>query len=391
MTGRINWRLGVISVIAVLIVCVPFTGLKTAIILGIVSGLFILLVEGGLYDRIARLRILDFTRLKESAPIESAIKPAVNFLSNRPALILIATFIASIALPLTLNRYQTDVVTLAIIYVTLAVGLNIIVGLCGLLALGYIAFYAVGAYTYALLNVNFGVNFFLCLPIGFATGAIAGALVGLPVLRLRGDYLAIVTLGFGEIVRIILNNWDELTAGPNGIMNIARPSIFGFNLGTKYGYYYLAVALAIIVMFTQVRLIGSKIGRAWEAIREDELAASHAGVPVFRMKMLAMILGGAWAGAAGALFAARMTHVSPESFTFLESVLVLCMVVLGGMGSVTGVTIGALALIVAPELLRGFANYRMLGFGLLLVLMMRFRASGLIPGKRLRVKKGEET
>jgi len=254
-----------------------------------------------------------------------------------------------------------------------------------LLALGYIAFYAVGAYTYALLNTVYGVNFFLALPLGMVTGAIAGALVGMPVLRLRGDYLAIVTLGFGEIVRIILNNWDSLTHGPNGIMGIARPSLFGVKLGTSHGYFYLAGLLAAAVIFTQTRLAGSKIGRAWEAIREDELAAAQVGIPVVRMKMLAMILGGAGAGAAGALFAARMTHVSPESFTFLESVLVLCMVVLGGMGSVPGAALGAVALIVAPELLRGIANYRMLAFGLLLVLMMRFRRTGLIPGKRLKM------
>ncbi len=289
-----------------------------------------------------------------------------------------------LTLPFLLNRYQTEVLTLALIYVTLAIGLNFVVGLSGLLALGFIAFYAIGAYTYALLNTIWGVNFFLALPLGLLTGAVAGMLVGLPVLRLRGDYLAIVTLGFGEIVRIVLNNWDSVTSGPNGIMSIARPALFGIKLSTPAGYYYLALILAAITYFVQARLSHSRIGRAWEAVREDELAAAHSGVPVVKMKLLAMTLGGAFAGAAGTLFAARLTHVSPESFTFLESVLILCMVVLGGMGSVSGVAVGAIGLIVVPELLRGAALYRMLAFGILMVLMMRFRREGIIPSKRLR-------
>lgn len=350
----------------------PFLGAWKAVTLGIVAALYLWLTErdrqkpenGTWKVRNNPLRSLSFGRFS-------------SFLFPLSVLLLLA-------LPFLLNRYQTEVLTLALIYVTLAIGLNFVVGLSGLLALGFVAFYAIGAYTYALLSTVWGVNFFLALPLGFLVGGISGALVGLPVLRLRGDYLAIVTLGFGEIVRIVLNNWDSVTAGPNGIMSIARPTLFGIKLGTPTGYYFLALILAVLTYIIQTRLAHSRIGRAWEAVREDELAAAHSGIPVVTMKLLAMTLGGAFAGAAGMLFAARLTHVSPESFTFLESVLILCMVVLGGMGSVSGVTVGAISLIVVPELLRGASSYRMLTFGLLMVLMMRFRREGILPSKRLQ-------
>jgi len=389
MMSAVNWKLCGMAAGMVFLIVLPFTGPSIAAILGLAGGVFAWLSEGDAFHRrTVKPSVESSVETASSIPKRASIGQVSEIFSRYATPVKTLGIAVALILPWTLNRYHVEILTLGLIYVTLAVGLNYIVGLCGLLALGYIAFYAVGAYTYALLNTHFGVNFFLALPLGFITGAAAGALVGLPVLRLRGDYLAIVTLGFGEIVRIILNNWDQVTAGPNGIMGIARPTLFGFKLGTSQGYYYLAALLAAIVIFTQRRLIGSKIGRAWEAIREDELAAAHSGIPVVHTKLAAMILGGAWAGAAGALFAARMTHVSPESFTFLESVLVLCMVVLGGMGSVTGVAVGAMALIAAPELLRGIASYRMLAFGLLMVLMMRYRRTGLIPGKRLKVEPG---
>lgn len=351
----------------------PFLGLWKAATLGVTAALYLWLTEHNQPSKIEDKK----AQKVSNRPFWKGVKQYSTFYFPLSTLLILV-------LPFLLNRYQTEVLTLALIYVTLAIGLNFIVGLSGLLALGFIAFYAIGAYTYALLNTVWGVNFFLALPLGLMTGAIAGFLVGLPVLRLRGDYLAIVTLGFGEIVRIVLNNWDSLTAGPNGIMGIARPSLFGFKLGTPSGYYYLALVLATITYFVQTRLVHSRIGRAWEAVREDELAAAHSGVPVVKMKLLAMTLGGAFAGAAGTLFAARLTHVSPESFTFLESVLILCMVVLGGMGSVSGVALGAIGLIIVPELLRGASTYRMLAFGILMVLMMRFRREGIIPSKRLQ-------
>lgn len=358
--------------VVVLAMSAPFMGWWKAATLGVTAALYLWLTEG-------RELKTENRKLKTETG-----QRRWQELERYSSFFFSLSSLAILSLPFLLNRYQTEVLTLALIYVTLAIGLNFIVGLSGLLALGFIAFYAIGAYTYALLNTIWGVNFFLALPLGIITGSIAGALVGLPVLRLRGDYLAIVTLGFGEIVRIVLNNWDSLTAGPNGIMGIARPMLFGVRLGTPTGYYFLALILAAVTYIVQTRLSRSRIGRAWEAVREDELAAAHSGVPVVKMKLLAMTLGGAFAGAAGTLFAARLTHVSPESFTFLESVLILCMVVLGGMGAVSGVTLGAICLIIVPELLRGASLYRMLAFGILMVLMMRFRREGIIPSKRLQ-------
>jgi len=370
-----SWKSAGLPFIVVTAMSAPFLGWWKAATLGLVAGIYLLLTEGSGSEKTE----------KRKQKTENDASDRFYF-RQHSKFYLTSLAVLTLALPFLLNRYQTEVLTLALIYITLAIGLNFIVGLSGLLALGFIAFYAIGAYTYALLNTVLGINFFLALPFGLLTGAIAGALVGLPVLRLRGDYLAIVTLGFGEIVRIILNNWDSVTAGPNGIMSIARPTMFGWKLGTPVGYYFLALLLAGLTYFVQTRLVRSRIGRAWEAIREDELAASHSGVPVVRMKLLAMTLGGAFAGAAGCLFAARLTHVSPESFTFMESILILCMVVIGGMGSVPGVALGAIGLILVPELLRGTSSYRMLAFGILMMLMMRFRREGIIPSKRLQAE-----
>jgi len=358
------------------LISVPFIGWWKALLLGLFGAIYIWATE----TEHKKPRLISTLMLGRTTLL-NRIRQYPSFHFSFLPYVVFALFVL---IPFVFNRYQTEIITLAYIYVTLAIGLNYIVGLCGMLALGYIAFYAIGAYTYALLNTQFGVNLFVALPISMVTGGLAGVLVSLPALRLRGDYLAIVTLGFGEIVRIVLNNWDSLTAGPNGIMGIARPSLFGVKMGTPLGYYLLAGGLAALAMFVQNRLAKSRTGRAWEAIREDQLAAAHSGIPVFRMKLLAMALGAAWAGAAGAIFASRQTHISPESFTFLESVLVLCMVVLGGMGSVWGPAIGALGLIIIPELLRGVELYRMLAFGLLMVWMMQFRRGGLIPSMRLK-------
>lgn len=294
-------------------------------------------------------------------------------------------FALLMVLPILLaNRYQADVLTNVTIYITLAIGLDTIVGVTGLLVLGYIAFYAVGAYTYALLSVNLHLNFFLCLPLAGLLAFITGFLLGLPVLRLRGDYLAIVTLGFGEITRITLNNLDEFTGGPNGVMGIARPELFGINFTSPIYYYVLGLVFVALAIFVRKRLVNSRFGRALEAIREDETAARSVGINVTKYKLQAFAIGAAFAGVTGAFFASKMTHVSPESFTFIESVMVLCMVVMGGMGSLPGVVLGATVLVLMPELLRSLELYRMLIFGGLLVLMMLFRPQGLIPGKRLK-------
>lgn len=289
-------------------------------------------------------------------------------------------------LPFGLNRYALDIAIVAGIYIVLALGLNIVVGLAGLLALGYIAFYAVGAYTFAILSTHFHLSFWLALPIGGMLAAIFGLLLGAPTLRLRGDYLAVVTLGFGEITRIILNNWDELTGGPNGIMGIGRPEIMGYKFHAPLAFYYLILIMAFLVAVGVKRLNESRIGRAWVAIREDEVAAEAMGIDTTRMKLLAFSLGAAIAGVAGVFYAAKMNFVSPESFTFLESIIILCMVVLGGIGSIPGVILGAVVLTVLPESLRKLQDYRMLFFGASMVVMMVFRPQGLLGSARRRLE-----
>jgi branched-chain amino acid transport system permease protein len=268
--------------------------------------------------------------------------------------------------------------TLTGMYIVLALGLNIVVGQAGLLNLGYVAFYAIGAYTYAILSTTFGLTFWFGLLAGGAVAAVFAVLLGMPTLRLRGDYFAIVTLGLGEITRIILNNWDSMTGGPNGISKIGRPVLAGYEFHSTLDFYYLITVIVIITIFAMHRLIASRIGRAWVAIREDEVAAEAMGVNTYRMKLLAFVLGSALAGIVGVFFSAKMAFVSPESFTFLESVMILCMVVLGGMGSIPGIILGALLLITIPEIFREFQDYRMLAFGIALVLMMVFKPQGLL-------------
>lgn len=298
----------------------------------------------------------------------------------------------ALVFPFVFSTYQVNIMTTALMYVVLGLGLNIVVGLAGLLDLGYVAFYAVGAYSYALLNYHFGLGFWAALPIGAGLGAFFGIMLGFPVLRLRGDYLAIVTLGFGEIIRLILENWNELSRGPSGIANIPRPSFFGFSftLSSAVIYlYFLMIGLCLFTVFVVNRLQNSRIGRAWIALREDEVACQAMGIDKTRTKLNAFALGATWAGMVGVIFAAKTTFVNPASFTFLESAMILAIVVLGGMGSIAGVVIGALILILLPEYLRAFADYRMLLFGALLVIMMIFRPQGLISNRRRLYKFGE--
>ncbi|MBG3877251.1 branched-chain amino acid ABC transporter permease, partial [Desulfovibrio oxamicus] len=300
-----------------------------------------------------------------------------------PALaVLLAAFLV---LPWVVSTYQTNIMISALLYVMLGLGLNIVVGLSGQLVLGYVAFYAVGAYSYAILNSNFDLGFWSVLPIGGAMAALFGILLGFPVLRLRGDYLAIVTLGFGEIIRLVLENWSSFSQGPSGIANIDRPGLFGMQLSvsdaTTY-IYYLILAAVIVTILAVTRLKNSRIGRAWQALREDEIACQAMGIDITTTKLTAFALGACWAGFAGVIFAAKTTFINPASFTFLESAMVLAMVVLGGMGSVIGVSVGALVLILLPEYLRAFSEYRMLIFGATMVLMMVFRPQGLVsPGR----------
>lgn len=300
-----------------------------------------------------------------------------------PALIMLGLFI--ILFPFFFSPYQTNIMTTVLMYVMLGLGLNIVVGLAGLLDLGYVAFYAVGAYAYALLSHHFGVGFWLALPVGALLGALFGILLGFPVLRLRGDYLAIVTLGFGEIIRLILENWNEFSFGPSGIAHIPRPTFFGieFSLHSASVYlFFIMIVLVILTIFIVKRLQDSRIGRAWIALREDEIACQAMGIDKVRTKLTAFALGATWAGMVGVIFAAKTTFINPASFTFLESAMILSIVVLGGMGSVTGVILGAFVLILLPEYLRAFSDFRMLLFGALMVIMMVFRPQGIISDVR---------
>jgi branched-chain amino acid transport system permease protein len=289
----------------------------------------------------------------------------------------------------------------AILYVMLALGLNIVVGFAGLLDLGYIAFYAVGAYVYALLaspQLGLHLPFWIILPIGAAVAALFGVLLGAPTLKLRGDYLAIVTLGFGEIIRIFLNNLSQpvnITNGPRGIAGIDPFVLAGFRFSTPIQYYYLLVLVMLAIIFVNVRLQNSRIGRAWEAIREDEIAARAMGIDTRNLKLLAFAMGASFGGVAGGMFSAIQAFISPESFVLVESIMVVSMVVLGGMGNIWGVILGALLLSFVPEILRWTVTplqeaifgrmviepevIRMLLFGLALVLVMLYRPAGLLP------------
>ncbi len=283
------------------------------------------------------------------------------------------------------SYYHVNVMISALIFVVLGLGLNITVGLAGLLDLGYIAFFAVGSYTYALLSKNFDLGFWTCLPLGGVMGALFGIILGFPILRLRGDYLAIVTLGFGSITKIVLENWDSAFGGAAGLADIPRPELFGLALdgrGKAVYVYYIVLALVALTVFVTGRLKNSRIGRAWMALREDEIACVAMGIDMARTKLSAYALGAFWAGLVGVVFAAHNNFINPDSFTFMDSAMILSMVVLGGMGSIIGVIIAALALKLLPEYLRAFAEYRMLVFGAVMVLMMIFRPQGLISDVR---------
>ena len=349
----------------------------------------------------------------------SALRPA-----KRPRTVLrtaqiarIGTFVAplflgfAVLMPLLpwTTRYGLDLGVLVLTYVMLGWGLNIVVGLAGLLDLGYVAFYAVGAYTYALLSTTYGLSFWVCLPLAGLFAAFAGVLLGFPVLRLRGDYLAIVTLAFGEIIRVVLLNWVSLTAGPNGISGIPRPSFFGLSFSAGGGpgtfsdffglepspthravfLYYLILVLALLTNWVTLRLRRQPLGRAWEALREDEIACRALGINVTNTKLTAFAIGAMFGGFAGAFFATRQAFVSPESFTFIESAIILAIVVLGGLGSQLGVAIAALVLIGGFEAFRDLEEYRMLVFGAAMVVIMVWRPRGLVSSRKPSVALGE--
>ncbi|WP_232474881.1 high-affinity branched-chain amino acid ABC transporter permease LivM [Neoroseomonas rubea] len=348
-----------------------------------------------------RLGLLTWRGLRGEA------KPAT---AARTALLARAgTFVAPLLLGLAVvlpfmpgtGRYELDLGILVLTYVMLGWGLNIVVGLAGLLDLGYVAFYAVGAYSYALLATTFGWSFWICLPLAGILAAFWGVLLGFPVLRLRGDYLAIVTLAFGEIIRVVLINWASLTGGPNGITGIPRPSFFGlpFSMSgepdTFAGFfgiepspvhrviflYYLILILALLTNWVSIRLRRQPLGRAWEALREDEIACRALGINITNTKLTAFAIGAMFGGFAGAFFATRQGFISPESFTFIESAIILAIVVLGGMGSQIGIAIAALVMIGGFEVFRDLDEWRMLVFGGAMVLIMVVRPRGLVGSR----------
>jgi branched-chain amino acid transport system permease protein len=399
--------------------------LKTAGLSALVAfGLFSLLVglrtEGGgaglevtaqpvqLFMLVAAVFVVSF--LKElifadrHIDVARALPPSVREIASRfgqyagPVLLGIA-IVLPIILSIRNDRYLLDLGIMVLTYVMLGWGLNIVVGLAGLLDLGYVAFYAVGAYSYSLLAQNFDLSFWVCLPLAGILAAFWGILLGFPVLRLRGDYLAIVTLAFGEIIRLVLLNWQSFTGGPNGISGIPRPSFFGlpftndedgfaaffgleFNPTHRVVFlYYVILALALLTNWVTIRVRRLPMGRAWEAMREDEIACRALGINTTNTKLTAFAMGAMFGGFAGSFFAARQGFISPESFVFHESALILAIVVLGGMGSQVGVAIAALVMIGGFELFREFAQFRMLIFGFAMVLIMVWRPRGLVSAR----------
>lgn len=361
-------------------------------------------IAGGAIVFIAGLR--EFMQRRRSVDTDEATRAqgrfGAAFMRQYGGWIGAALIVFAIALPWLpfADRRIMDLATLVLIYVMLGWGLNIVVGLAGLLDLGYVAFYAVGAYSFALLFHNFDFSFWVCLPIAGLVAAFFGIVLGFPVLRLRGDYLAIVTLGFGEMIRVILINWVPVTRGPDGISGIPKPSFFGlefkrrppegvesfhqfFDLPFSSSHriiflFYVVLILALIINAFILRIRKLPIGRAWEALREDEIACRALGLNPTNVKLSAFALGAMFGGIAGTVFGARQGFISPESFTFIESAIILAVVVLGGMGSQIGVVIAALVLIGLPEWFREIQEYRMLAFGALMVLIMIWRPRGLL-------------
>ena len=396
-----------------LVLAVPIVGLPT---INATEGLqieprwsvVVLMVLGVFFGRLLlnlwwhREPILSGSTIIQNIPLLQSLQQLLKFIL--PIGLIFALILPTMPFA---SRYVMDVAILVITYIMLGWGLNIVVGLAGLLDLGYVAFYAIGAYSYALLANYFDWSFWICLPMAGVFAGISGILLGFPVLRLRGDYLAIVTLGFGEIIRVILLNWYEFTGGPDGISGIPRPSFFGLEFkrsseGTFSGFfgldyssmhriiflYYLILALALLTNFVTLRLRKLPVGRAWEALREDEIACRSLGINPTNTKLTAFAIGATFGGLAGSFFATRQGFISPESFTFIESAVILAIVVLGGMGSQIGVVLASVVLIGGTELFRELEEYRMLAFGALMVGIMVWKPRGLLANREptIRIK-----
>lgn len=291
--------------------------------------------------------------------------------------------VVMVAAPFAFGPYATVILTNALLYVILALGLNIVVGYAGLLDLGYAAFFAVGAYTVGILTSTFGWNFWATLPIAVLAAAFAGVVIGTPTLRLRSDYLAIVTLGFGEIVRIAARNL-QITGAASGISGIEQPWLFGWHIHTSLDFYFVFLGLAIIAVIVSASLVNSRLGRAWLYVRHDEDAAEAMGIDRVRVKLAAYVIGAIYGAIAGAFFAVNLTAISPESFSFRQSTLFLMAVILGGMGKIPGVILGAFIVVLGPELLRDLGSARLLIFAVGLLLIMLFRPSGIWPVRSQR-------
>jgi branched-chain amino acid transport system permease protein len=389
---NLRWgRLWVWAPLEILLIALVLGGLLVAIVIGL-----------KINESSAFVSYLAFLGFAAAAAVALGAGTLVSYVSERHRTVtLAAAAITAAAFPFTQggDSYWIRVAASIGVFAAAAIGLNIVVGLAGLLDLGYVAFFGVGAYVSALLSnatfttVHVHVPFGAVIVLGALTSAFFGVIIGAPTLRLRGDYLAIVTLGFGEIFRIVANNWDGLTRGPNGISGVPNINANGFDFGkphTVFGivlpgfanYYFLELLLVAGVMVIFANLNRSRIGRAWVAIREDELAARAMGINTVALKLLAFAMGAFLAGAAGTVNAHVTTQVSPDSYTFLESALLLSAVVLGGMGTLPGAVLGSTLLFVIPEKLRTFQDKRLLLFGLALILMMRFRPEGLIANRR---------
>ena len=408
-----NLKTALFSSILLLLISYPILGLKLSVVgislqvqgasaqtlwtIGIAAALLFI------WHLVLRDRLLGGEKLKGALPSIPANFKDTLTLPSVQRWIMLALFVVALAWPFFGSRAAVDIATLILIYVMLGIGLNIVVGLAGLLDLGYVGFYAVGAYTYALLAEYAGFGFWTALPIAGLMAATFGCLLGFPVLRLRGDYLAIVTLGFGEIIRIMLRNLTDITGGPNGISSIPKPELFGLSLdrrapdggqtlhdflGIAYNstykvifLYLIALLLVLLAIFVINRLMRMPIGRAWEALREDEIACRALGLNPTTVKLSAFTIGASFAGFAGSFFAARQGLVTPESFTFIESAMILAIVVLGGMGSQLGIIFAAIVMTLLQEM-RDFNEYRMLIFGLTMIVMMIWRPQGLMPMQR---------
>ncbi|SDI70315.1 branched-chain amino acid transport system permease protein [Pseudomonas flavescens] len=408
-----NLKTALFSSVLLLLISYPILGLKLSVVgislqvqgasaktlwtIGIAAALLFV------WHLLLRDRLLGGQRFKGALPsLPSSLKDTLT-LPSVQRWFMLALFVVALAWPFFGSRAAVDIATLILIYVMLGIGLNIVVGLAGLLDLGYVGFYAVGAYTYALLAEYAGFGFWTALPIAGLMAATFGCLLGFPVLRLRGDYLAIVTLGFGEIIRIMLRNLTDITGGPNGISSIPKPELFGLSLdrrapdggqtlhdflGIAYNstykvifLYLIALLLVLLAIFVINRLMRMPIGRAWEALREDEIACRALGLNPTTVKLSAFTIGASFAGFAGSFFAARQGLVTPESFTFIESAMILAIVVLGGMGSQLGIIFAAIVMTLLQEM-RDFNEYRMLIFGLTMIVMMIWRPQGLMPMQR---------